>query len=631
VTSPPRSASLRHIPALDGIRGLAILGILLFHAGHLRGGWLGVDLFFVLSGFLITTLLLGEFERTGGISLARFWERRARRLIPALLLFLLGVAAYASLWASAEELASIRRDAFATLLYVANWNAIFQQYDYWDLFTAASPLEHCWSLAIEEQFYLLWPPLVWLALGVFAGSRRRFGLASLGLAGASALWMGLLFVPGESTARVYFGTDTRCFALLVGASLAALLPTRPDPSAASARRSGVDALGLAALAFMGWAWTTLDGQAPMVYRGVLFLLAIAAAAVLAAAILAPRGLTARVFELGPLRQLGVISYGVYLWHWPLYIVLDPQRTGLDGWTLTGLRILVTLAAAWASYVALERRIRDGWPTGSRALGAVFASSGLVVIALFAATAHEPPHAIPEIEAAERRVDELLVGDSVAIALRAPFGDEALARGRTARVVAQAGCTQLRSDWLLLPGKQEPERIPGCQRFQRRWRARAAKDPPGRVLFLDGWPGGGLRDIEGEWRSTCDAEFSRVYRRDLVETIRFLRQQEIEAVVLTIPAPLAQDLRGNFLAVMRRSRKGADTELRRSAECQNRARLEAAREEGIPVIDMAAWICPDSGCIREIDGVVLRPDGVHFDDESAPIVARWLLDELDRLP
>ena len=134
-------SELRHVPALDGVRGAGVLGILFFHAGHLTGGWLGVDLFFVLSGFLITSLLLAEFERTGSISIASFWGRRARRLLPALFAALLGVAVYAAAFASPDQLARIRADALATLLYVANWNAIFAGYDYWELFQAPSPLE----------------------------------------------------------------------------------------------------------------------------------------------------------------------------------------------------------------------------------------------------------------------------------------------------------------------------------------------------------------------------------------------------------------------------------------------------------------------------------------------------------
>jgi peptidoglycan/LPS O-acetylase OafA/YrhL len=152
--------TFRHLPALDGLRGLAVLGVLVFHGGHLRGGYLGVDAFFVLSGFLITSLLLVEADRTGRIGLRAFWARRFKRLLPALVVFVLGMAVYAAVLASASELGRIRSDALATLGYVANWNAIFRQHGYWELFSSPSPLEHTWSLAIEEQFYLVWPLVV---------------------------------------------------------------------------------------------------------------------------------------------------------------------------------------------------------------------------------------------------------------------------------------------------------------------------------------------------------------------------------------------------------------------------------------------------------------------------------------
>src|SRR6267154_666947 len=157
---PRQHARLTHQPALDGLRGLAVAGVLLFHGGHLAGGFLGVDAFFVLSGFLITSLLLAEAHARGRIALGAFWMRRARRLRPALVCVLAAVAVYARLLAKPDELSTIRGDALATIGYFANWRAIFTSHDYWSLFRSPSPLNHTWSLAIEEQFYVVWPLLV---------------------------------------------------------------------------------------------------------------------------------------------------------------------------------------------------------------------------------------------------------------------------------------------------------------------------------------------------------------------------------------------------------------------------------------------------------------------------------------
>ncbi|MGD9798909.1 MAG: acyltransferase family protein, partial [Acidimicrobiia bacterium] len=223
--TPPKGRTFGHLPALDGLRGLAVAAVLVFHGGRLRGGYLGVDAFFVLSGFLITSLLLVEAHRNGRIGLRAFWGRRIKRLVPALVLFMLGIAAYALVVAEPGELARIRGDALATIGYVANWNAIFRQHGYWELFSQPSPLEHTWSLAIEEQFYVVWP-LVVAGLVWWSARRGRDAAGSvlklsLVLAAASAGLLWLLYEPGGDTGRVYLGTDTRAAAILLGAAFAA--------------------------------------------------------------------------------------------------------------------------------------------------------------------------------------------------------------------------------------------------------------------------------------------------------------------------------------------------------------------------------------------------------------------------
>jgi len=208
---------LEHVPALDGLRGIAVVGVLAFHLGHLRGGYLGVDLFFVLSGYLITSLLLVEWEHTGRIGLGAFWSRRARRLLPALFLLIGAVAVYA--WTSPPAIVpgALRGDALATLGYVANWHAVLAHHGYWELFAAPSLLAHTWSLAIEEQLYVVWPLVVVVALRF---GRRAVLWTALALAVASALTMIVIHGAGDDTARAYYGTDTRAAAVLIGAALA---------------------------------------------------------------------------------------------------------------------------------------------------------------------------------------------------------------------------------------------------------------------------------------------------------------------------------------------------------------------------------------------------------------------------
>jgi peptidoglycan/LPS O-acetylase OafA/YrhL len=226
---------LPYVGALDGVRALAVAGVLLYHGGvaWLPGGFLGVDLFFVLSGFLITSLLLAEREATGRIDLGRFWVRRARRLLPAAFA-VIGVCLVVVALLPPGEAARTRADALASLGYVNNWHQVLAERSYFESFGRPSLLEHLWSLAVEEQFYLLWPLL--LGFGLSRLGRRRTAIVTLTAAAASGLAMGLLFEPGSDPSRVYFGTDTHASGLLAGALLAFLWPlgrfrATPHPSA----------------------------------------------------------------------------------------------------------------------------------------------------------------------------------------------------------------------------------------------------------------------------------------------------------------------------------------------------------------------------------------------------------------
>ncbi|MDE3085655.1 MAG: acyltransferase, partial [Acidobacteriota bacterium] len=297
------------MPALDGLRGVAVAAVVAYHLGArwLPGGYLGVDLFFVLSGFLITGLLLGR-SAEGRAGLGGFWARRARRLLPALLA-LLAVLALAQASGLLPSTASVlRADALATLAYVANWHQLLAGQSYFARFASPSPLQHAWSLGIEEQFYVLWPLLL-LLLGRLR--RRRVAVvATAGAAGVSAGWAAWLATHGAGLDRLYYGTDTRAFELLAGAALAMAVTARPEPGPRARRL--LHGAALAGAGILGGLFATAGASATM-FEGGLAAATVAVVAVLAGTRLARPGPLGAVLATAPLRLLGRISYAVYLW------------------------------------------------------------------------------------------------------------------------------------------------------------------------------------------------------------------------------------------------------------------------------------------------------------------------------
>ncbi|HMC42236.1 MAG TPA: acyltransferase family protein, partial [Acidimicrobiales bacterium] len=388
---------LRHMPALDGLRALAVTAVVAYHLGlpWARGGYLGVDLFFVLSGFLITGLLAGERATNGGVRLGAFYARRAQRLLPALFLVLAAVEAFSA--RTGMTTASLRGDVASALGYVANWRFITAGRGYFDQFSVPSPLRHTWSLAIEEQYYLLWPLLLLALLRLVRGSRRRAAGATVAMALASALAMALLYHPGADPSRAYYGTDSRCFALLLGSALALVLSSA-GPASVWTRRA-LHAAGAAALAALGLASVTVADSSGWMYRGGFLAVAVLAAVTVASISRSEAGPLGTFLSARPLRWLGQRSYGVYLWHWPVIVLLTRSQTGLSGWYLRGAQVTVTLAASALSYRLVELPIRSGAWRGWRLrvaapLTAGALATGLAVVGVAPAVARAAPATPP---------------------------------------------------------------------------------------------------------------------------------------------------------------------------------------------------------------------------------------------
>lgn len=364
---------------LDGLRGIAVSAVVLYHinAPWAPGGLLGVGVFFTLSGYLITDLLLCNWETSGSLQLRQFWARRARRLLPALAVMLAVVSVWTAV-ARPAQLDAVRDDVAAAIVYMSNWWLIFQHVSYFARFGPPAPLGHLWSLAVEEQFYLAWP---WLLLvGLWLLRRRPPGAATvlvatpvrrarpklwplaaaaMALALASAFEMALLYQPSLDPSRVYDGTDTRAFALFLGAALAMVWPSRGLKAGVSrGAQALLDATGALGLGVIVGLVAFTNQYSAFLYRGGMFLLGLASAVVVASAA-HPASRFGLVLGTRPLKWLGARSYGVYLWHYPVIVLTSPPYAQGVDWPRAGAQVLLSLALAALSWRFIEEPVRHG--------------------------------------------------------------------------------------------------------------------------------------------------------------------------------------------------------------------------------------------------------------------------------
>ncbi len=606
-----------------------MIAVLVFHSDLLVGGYLGVDVFFVLSGYLITSILLVEVQTTGRIALGAFWARRARRLLPALFLVVVAVAVYAAVYAGPTELGRIRADGFATLGYVANWRSVFAHLDYWDLFRRPSPFEHTWSLAIEEQFYLVWPLVL---LGVLTGARRRADVdrfarrvffVATGLAAVGAGWALWIWFSDHNATRVYFGTDTRAPAILLGAAAAAWTQWRGAAREGRTRRV-VELAGIAGVGFLAVAFVQLEGNA--LFEGGLLGSSVAAVAVIVAAANPRPGTVARLLAVRPLVALGLVSYGLYLWHWPIYLVLDSLRTGLDGWALFGVRFAVTLLAASASYILVEQPIRKGFGslTSYRVavpvIGVVLA--GLIVVTTAGGyelgTSRQvfanPVRArVSATRAGATRI--MIAGNSIGNVL----GVEGLTKVTTVPTIAVLNDGVFSCDFPTVPlihTEFLPNPITPIDCDTPWKRAIRGFDPQVVLLIFGDIHVTDYKFADG-WATPCEQKFRVNYRRALDDAVRRLSAGGAK-VVLTTAAY------SRFFAS-----DAFNQAIQRATQCSNMiVRHYAASHHAVGFIDLNRFICPASStCLTQLDGSELRSDGVHYRGQGAQKVAAWMLNKI----
>ncbi len=644
------------VRALDGLRALAVLAVLGFHFGWgwLPGGFLGVDVFYVLSGFLITTILVNQFQRRGSVALRTFWAGRARRLLPCLFLVLIATSLFVRFVALPGTYLHYRSAALSTLLYFSNWYQIHVATDYFVQTGPPSPLTHTWSLAIEEQFYLVWPLVVLAVMHTgrrFRHTGRRFRhtgsqfrrsvaflfVLSLVAASASAAWMAYLFAHHADTTRLYFGTDTHAQCILVGSALACLLVlTDHRPVATRWLWSTLGLLGaasLAALVLMGHRFT---GASPFIYQGGFLLTAGLTACVIATCVTVRSGLVSRLLSLTPLVGLGVISYGVYLWHYPLAIWLTPARLGLSGWELAVVRLAVTIAVSTVSFLVVERPIMRGtFFRRVRSLVPSFAALGgvaaTIVVTSAATGASAAPHhfrprpteavspsagtfasaaaSTPALVPPRKLV---VLGDSTALVLGYALAATAPA---TTQVVNGGlyGCglaigTESSAD----PPTPGLPRAPTCNSAtppSDQWPALDAEQvastgPGDLVVFLAGrWETTPV-EIDGVWHNITQPWFQTYERHQLAQLVQIATAHGAHLDLLTMPRMDTTTLYGEPPTMN-------DSSLYQGIYNAMLYATASADPGQVSVVDYNSILCPDDRFRMFADGVQIRTaDGIH---------------------
>lgn len=611
-------------------------------------------MFFVLSGFLITSLLLDELGRTGRIDLTGFWIRRARRLLPALVLMVLTVAA-AREFLPYQALTGLRSDAIAAFLWIANWRFVAQKTDYFTQGAPPSPLQHTWSLGVEEQYYIFWPILLIAVTLLLAVRAKRYfakttvghvRLAALVIATLGALASGaaaIIFASDATRDRIYFGTDTRAQALLIGAAASALLVR--DWSSLNrgwcllrtrwGRRIArvmpiVGVTGLGAVTYFA------TGSVGEFRHGLLIAVAVAAVLVVAPVAVEQRGAVARLLAWPPLVWLGTISYGIYLWHWPIFLAVNGERTGWSGLELFGARCAVTVALAAASWWLIEQPIRR-WrparvpllPLAAATVATAAAATMLVVpvgigpglrevglppgVSAVAAVSPSPPgQSQPGPSAGPRDPNRpftvSVFGDSIGWTMMHYLPPTPGFRFVDHTVI---GCSLVRGTPYRYIG-QTLEQRPECDSWPTRWSTQINQDQPDVALLIIGRWETVDRVNEGKWTHIGDQAFDAYLNFELQRALNIFDASGVRVMVATVPYSRGGEKPDGRLY--------PEDQPDRVNQWNTMLRNVVRQHPNVGIIDLNKKLCPDGVYTTKVDGIQVRSDGVHLTPEGV----KWLL-------
>jgi len=658
--------SFRHIPALDGLRGLAVVAVVLYHfvPDLVPAGFIGVDVFLVLSGFLITSLALEEVGRTSSMSVSGFFGRRARRLLPAAIATIVIVVIVARLLNHGSVESGLRGEAVASLTYVANWWSIAQNNSYQAAFGAESPLNHFWSLAVEEQFYLVFPIVL---IGTIALMKRRIGLhrlahvaliAAVVGAVASCALMWILRDPGTDPSRVYLGTDTRSQALFVGIAIACVVRLWPMPAARRRSHTTLTTAALLGLATLIAIATTASFRSDWLYTGGFLLIAVATGLI----VLTLNGrdsFMTKALSMRWLRTLGLVSYGLYLWHWPIKVFVTGQRLDLSDDTggriaLFLIRCALTAVATALSWYLIEQPFRRKKPTAERTdaersqssspifLGLGALGTTALVLGLVWVVSQPPPPAPTDFSSRvapitgaanddESPISLLWFGDSVGWtmgggAIRFPWPTGYDTPFDPERIVIWNKAIRQ------CPIMQFPTRsfdilreVGGpCVNWKSDWRAAASQFSPNAIVWSSA-----LLDtydvlVDGEWIPFGSPRWIEIYDNQLKDAAAIASENGVPLIILSQADPkpfLEERFEENLVA----KNIGRFTQLRTIQ------RDFADRYQSTTiVIDVNELLCPNAVCETITpSGEIIRRDNLHFSLAGAQHLAPRLTEQIER--